>query len=84
MERKLREEQVIKGQQVDDGKDLITDAAEMMRCGSASGVWTAWNWSKTVFFVFLIQACSLQILRSKEGLAQGMGQMRTQWDALGK
>lgn len=52
MERKLREEQVIKGQQVDDGKDLITDAAEMMRCGSASGVWTAWNWSKTVFFLF--------------------------------
>lgn len=71
---------MIKGQQVDDGKDVIPDAAGMMRCGSASGACAAWNWGKTV----LIQACSLQMLRFVEGLAQGTGPMRTQWDALGK
>lgn len=47
MERKVRGEQVIKGQQVDDGKDVITDAAGMMRCGRASGAaCAAWNRSK--------------------------------------
>lgn len=72
MERKLRGEQVIKGLQVDDGKDVIPDAAGMMRCGSASGACAAWNRSKTV----LIQVCSLQMqkVQRRAGTGHGTGE----------